>query len=304
MACQVAVFASCILVSQALLLPGRDRLRMEWLPSTTSIASVHLLVGMDGVLRIKGKTNTKAADEALHAAGIIPTDIPADDAALAPMQDLQAACIPKGDHDTIKCTGSQREPHGALGSGCSTKQEQATASSFHKVLLAARIRSQEWTLIMEDDVVPVSENWSEHFRNAWNSLPEDSLPQMIRLGWCVSQDSVENVDYNGTYQVLGAGFDNDKAYLAGGCSTAFLLQKQAVRFMLNLFPLCGPLDSCITNELLFWPPYCQFRNISSAECWKTDSLKHMDFAGSYAKTKSWYQQPQRGILVHDQRHQQ
>jgi len=280
-----------------------NRLEMPQVPH----GFVHSIVGETGVLRIRGKTFNQNADKALQAVGIFATDLPAINESVS-ADDLARGCLSQSDANVAQtCAGEQHMPASKWGSGCSTTAEQANAESFRQALLAAAAREDEWTLILEDDVAPVGftdgEEWNDSFRQLWESLPEskeDGRSGMLRLGWCPSpeadqeEDKWDSTQTEGSFQLLTRTKTFGKTY---PCTTAYLLHKEVLPVMLQTFPCCSELQSCLSHNLFNWPYFCEDRSA----CWLTLNAKHVDYLGSTELTKDWSSVPQKGIFAHYQK---
>jgi len=221
-------------------------------------SALHDVVGDDGVLMISLDRVSERFDhssKALEQIGIHVKKISAVDASSATPQELGQGC-PKAGVEGVRewCDGPEQF---RSGHGCSWETEQAVAASHRKALEFAKKRAppenggKEWTAILEDDAVPAPiEHWDLAFRDAWAELPE--RVKFVRLGWC--QAGQMNWKYpmrqvpfsNSSNSVLVEQWDfgGEMLYDPGGCTTAYMVHKDILDEVLNLFPCCGPVDSC------------------------------------------------------------
>mmetsp|Transcript_36289 Transcript_36289/g.66768 ORF Transcript_36289/g.66768 Transcript_36289/m.66768 type:complete len:475 (-) Transcript_36289:136-1560(-) len=211
-------------------------------------SSLHDIVGDDGVLMISLGSASDRFNHSSHAlkqVGIHVNKLSAVDASTATPQELAQGCL--------KSTWRKAEKWclNRAGQGCLGDTAQAIALSHKKALEWAKKRDENWTAIFEDDAVPAPfENWELIFRDAWARLPK--RVKFVRLGWCYW----ERFDWR--YPVFEVPFAESKIsilvdqwksrgetrYDPGGCTTAYMVHKDILDEVLNLFPCCGPVDSC------------------------------------------------------------
>merc|ERR1740117_2854147 len=162
--------------------------------------SLHDVVGRDGVLMISVENQSSGrlshALGKLAAAGIQPTMFSATEATGNRTGNLSEACMHADEPEVASYCG-EASGTGRKGDGCRTKIEQAITDSHRRALMKAQEREQNWTVIIEDDAVPVvPERFSETFKNAWKNVP-DTI-KFIRLGWCtfeIDRGPIEYRDY-------------------------------------------------------------------------------------------------------------
>mmetsp|Transcript_118114 Transcript_118114/g.204114 ORF Transcript_118114/g.204114 Transcript_118114/m.204114 type:complete len:474 (-) Transcript_118114:71-1492(-) len=211
-------------------------------------SSLHDIVGPHGVLMISLDSASARFDQSsrlLSQVGIHVERFSAADASTATPQELEEGCMKNTSFD-VKTFCLDR-----AGQGCLGDTEQAIALSHRKALEWAKKRDGEWTAVFEDDAVPAPlENWELVFRDAWAKLPK--TVKFVRLGWCYW----EHDDW--TYPVFEVPFaesnisilveswksHGETRYDPGGCTTAYMVHKDILDEVLNLFPCCGPVDSC------------------------------------------------------------
>jgi len=219
---------------------------------------LHAVVGKDGVLMIslrRGRdrfdfTSKKLADEAW----IFPTYFEGTDGKdpQTPIEQLESAC-------PNNCSVDVSNP-------TSGRAIQALEDSHRRALLAAQQREDPhpWTAILEDDAVPVSwgnrEEWIQAFEKAWAQIPPET--RVVRLGRCVikhwitpqlpSQFGMQTrivADANPyPFQLTSFTGFND-TYSAGGCTTAYLVHRDFIPEMLEIFPCDCSLDCCLAGRL-------------------------------------------------------
>mmetsp|Transcript_36291 Transcript_36291/g.66772 ORF Transcript_36291/g.66772 Transcript_36291/m.66772 type:complete len:469 (-) Transcript_36291:136-1542(-) len=211
-------------------------------------SSLHDIVGDDGVLMISLGSASDRFNHSSHAlkqVGIHVNKLSAVDASTATPQELAQGCL--------KSTWRKAEKWclNRAGQGCLGDTAQAIALSHKKALEWAKKRDENWTAIFEDDAVPAPlEDWEGVFRDAWARVPE--RVKLVRLGWCYWQRP--NWKYP-VFEVLFAESDKsvlveewkshgETRYDPGGCTTAYMVHKDILDEVLNLFPCCGPVDSC------------------------------------------------------------
>mmetsp|Transcript_77941 Transcript_77941/g.147207 ORF Transcript_77941/g.147207 Transcript_77941/m.147207 type:complete len:383 (+) Transcript_77941:121-1269(+) len=213
------------------------------LPANVSLSFLHDVVGSDGVQMI---TVESAPQRFRHTAtelakgGVLATSFVGTDVATATESQLRQGCIGEADSDRGKCGDY----------GCAKKTEQALADSHRRALLAASLRKHDWTVILEDDVLLMNpDKWNKDFAKAWTRLQKTSpLTKLVRLSWCMIVD--EKDDLVMKYEDTGAFFlsrwstGNGVEYDPGLCTSGYMVHKDIIQEMLNLFPCCGPLDVC------------------------------------------------------------
>lgn len=192
---------------------------------------IHRIVGDDGVLMItldrQGRFNYTHAK--LQEAGIWGTRFPAvdgQDPGVSP-DILDAACNL---------------------TGCLTPSLQALVASQRNAWLHAQSRTPDWTLILEDDVIPVSaSSWQAAFEAAWAQVPDAA--KIVRLGRCAALDSkfghleyVSPIDAGEFVVTKGKGFVEQAAV---ACMQAYMVHKTAIPMLLSLIPCPYMLDVCV-----------------------------------------------------------
>lgn len=218
-------------------------------------SALHDVVGADGVFLISLDRMSERYNESanvLNQIGIKPVKISAVDAAMASRRELAQGCSKAGDPGVLEsCQNPGSQAKGKTGYGCIHSTEQAVAASHRKALQEAKKRGGEWTAIVEDDAVPAPvENWNLAFRNIWKQLP--AWVKFVRLGWCQLgsmdlPDPVVAVPYantSGATLIEKEGCCGTMYYDPGGCTTAYIVHRDILDEMLNLFPCCSALDSC------------------------------------------------------------
>mmetsp|Transcript_64538 Transcript_64538/g.118859 ORF Transcript_64538/g.118859 Transcript_64538/m.118859 type:complete len:486 (+) Transcript_64538:69-1526(+) len=221
----------------------------------TGVKALHDIVGADGVFMIsldrKGE-RFNYSSRVLRQIGVNPVKISAVDAEASSAEELAGGC-PKLNGPGVKewCQKPASRPEGRAGFGCMWPSEQAVAASHRKALEKAKERNGEWTAILEDDAVPAPvENWNIAFRELWKQLP--SQVKLVRLGWCRINTmdwsepiiEVQHANTSGADLIQKEGCCGTMLYDPGGCTTAYMVHRDILDEMLNLFPCCGPVDSC------------------------------------------------------------
>jgi len=221
----------------------------------TGSSFLHDIVGSEGVLMItldRRSERFNHSTRALQQIGINAVKVSAVDATKASKEELARGC-PKEDDPGVKewCQKPASRAQGRAGSGCALQTQQAIAASHRKALEQAKASGRTWTAVFEDDSVPAPvENWNSALRELWGQLP--ARVKFVRLGWCQLRamdrsDPVIAVPYaNASRAVLiqREGCCGNMFYDPGGCTTAYLVHKDALSDLLNLFPCCGPVDAC------------------------------------------------------------
>lgn len=226
--------------------------------------AIHDVVGKTGVLQIRMETSTrfKYSTEELLSAGIVPTEFPATDAAAADPDELRMSCPLSTEKQTQDTCAARLNisPEDAANMGCHSKQEQAITDSHRRALLAAQRRDEEWTAIIEDDVVPLHPGyWNAAFQKAWENVPKNAT--MVRMGWCSFESDLGSISKT-TYANAGAfrvvrdmNWFNEKTqkknYYTGGCTTGYLVHKSVLPELLGIFPCCCPIDCCLERQLFY-----------------------------------------------------
>jgi hypothetical protein len=238
----------------------------------------------------------------LKRAGIWPTAFLAADAECLSPDELSQGCYSAdNDHEHVaeKCTSQGRAGH-----GCVNRGEQAIAESHHRALLAASKRSADWTVILEDDAVPVRpERWSEAFKAAWAMVP--SHVKLIRLSWCIfpgdhreSTASQEDFADAGDFHLVGwIGYNPSHQYDSGGCTTGYMVHKDILPDMLELFPCCCALDCCLQNDFYQKPAAGSSVSRGLSIMLNLDAWGSQEFSADFTS----YGLVQNGVFVQDAR---
>jgi hypothetical protein len=133
---------------------------------------------------------------------------------------------------------------------------QALADSHRRALIAAQDRNYTWTAILEDDAIPMDEdfpeNWPEAFEQIWEKLPK--VARFVRLGYC---NPSGRPNYLVNTFIKGSPFrmtnwlgylTPDKngwyGYMPGMCTTAYMVHKEVIPELLKIFPCSGQIDGC------------------------------------------------------------
>lgn len=274
-------------------------------------SSLHDVVGKDGVLMITlentehPNTRVTNAVQGLLAGGIYPTPFPATNGHLSNKSELSAACKHTSEPDSAEwCPANDK-----IGMGCRSMVEQAVTDSHRRALIKAGDRDADWTLIIEDDVVPLfPESFSEKFAKAWEKVPEET--QIVRLGWCTFEVDHGPIEYrNDTIEVddlqlvsfmQWTDYWQDpapKLYYAGGCTTGYMVKKQIVPEILSIFPCCCPIDCCLEWHVY----YAKGHNDAPWDPRGHQVMMSMDIAGSREASEGYARFNQSGLLVQDNR---
>jgi len=209
---------------------GEEKLECE------KISFLHDLVGKDGVKVIsldRTPERFQKTAEQLAKGGILATRFRATDATLASSEQLRPGCIGKSSPDLGKCAPSW---------GCLYRSEQAIADSHRRVLEEAKLRKENWTAILEDDMALLQpDRWDAAFKAAWLKLQEVApYARLVRLSWCTivesEKDPTENFAEAGDFTLTRSSF--------GLCTGAYMVHRDMASEMLSLFPCCGPVDTC------------------------------------------------------------
>jgi len=157
------------------------------------------------------------------------------------------------------------------GPACLTPTVKALIESHHRAWLAAENRSQDWTLILENDAVPQEAlpNWNEAFQAAWNLVP--SSAGVVRLGRCVmfNQSLTKSAAPSNLLEYWspvkagvfvateGTGFSWEQIEFAG-CTHAYMVHRKAVPILNALLPCPCALDCCLNNMYVWKQPWEHF----------------------------------------------
>mmetsp|Transcript_75878 Transcript_75878/g.143024 ORF Transcript_75878/g.143024 Transcript_75878/m.143024 type:complete len:475 (-) Transcript_75878:28-1452(-) len=216
--------------------------------------TLHDIVGPDGVLMItldREIGRFKHSAKILRQIGVNITRVSAVDSANDSAKELNKGCF-KQKEPKVK---EWCEENGRSGKGCEWPSEQAVTASHRKALEIAKERAkrgQKWTLILEDDAIPAEfENWNRAFRELWRMVPP--RVKFLRLGWCQVgtmdwKDPIVQVPFVKTSDAILVDKEtccgDENHYDPGGCTTAYMVHEDILDDILNLFPCCGPVDSC------------------------------------------------------------
>jgi len=266
---------------------------------------IHDVVGESGVLQIVlERSSTERADvsqQVLASAGIQATRFSATDVNTATQDQLKDSCPLNSQEGTAEwCTAN-----GKVGPGCLDTVAQAITDSHRRALIKASQRtSSNWTMIIEDDVVPVHpEDWAANFRLAWQRVPPEV--GMVRLARCVFEHDLGPVRkrnttlFAGGFQLVDWPYWTDsepkQRYYTGGCTTGYMVHKSVIPELLGLFPCCCPIDCCFENQLFYSKGHegAEFRGeeiMTNLDHWDTREYAK-DFAGFM----------QEGVMVQDNR---
>lgn len=212
-------------------------------------SSLHDVVGPDGVLMLslgRDASRFQFSEEKLGIAGIRPSKMLATDGSCASEGVLSMGCVSQNNENSEWCSKLQK-----TGSGCEKKAEQGIADSHRRALLAAQAREHDWTMVLEDDTVLVRpQRWDDAFKRAWKKVPPST--KIIRLSWCLPGNASQIIQP--TYMDAGdfklikwEGYAT--GYRAGGCTAAYMVHRDIIPEMLNLFPCCCAVDCCFENDL-------------------------------------------------------
>lgn len=296
----------------------------------TPVSSIHDIIGIDGALVLtleRFPERFRYAAGKLSEAGIIATPFPAADGLNDAEEELTRGCFHVDNPDTNLTYQAALEDQMFAkiysgGFGCGTRNDAACTESHHRALEAAQYRQSDWTLIMEDDAIPVEPaNFATSFRDVWPKVPKSA--KFVRLGWCtfpaggstggnpkvvpkVSQES----ETSGTFTVIKdfavhADADdiqllNEKNYDAGLCATAYMVHRSVIREVLGIFPCICLIDCCLSDTLFDRPVG------ANGETWGQLNMVSIDIADSAGVeiSKGWNRHPdmlQFGPLVQDNR---
>lgn len=212
--------------------------------SQQNVGALHEVVGSDGVLLLSLPTQpqrTLFTLAQLKTVNIHPTLFAATNGATTPQFLLNYSCNPEGPGMCARAhNGSPKS-----GIGCQTTTQQAIAASHHRALLHALNRSQEWTAILEDDVMPTFNDtgrWEAEFRQAWAQRPLTAT--VVRLNWCYAY----HLRPFGAQPTADGSFTWVQSPTAGGCTSAYMVHKSIIPEMLGVFPCCTPVDACLEHD--------------------------------------------------------
>jgi hypothetical protein len=272
-------------------------------------SSLHDVVGKDGVLMItleSAEPNARVTNavQGLITAGIYPTPFPATNGKTSSTGELDEACKHTSEEDSSSWCAAEDK----VGLGCRSKVEQAVTDSHRKAIAKAGQRRENWTLIMEDDVVPLMpDSFSEAFAKAWVNIPENA--QIVRLGWCTFEIDHGPIEYRDMVEVDNlqivsfmqwTDFWQDpppKLYYAGGCTTAYMVHKAIVPEVLGIFPCCCPIDCCLEWHVY----YAQGQNEMPWDPRGHQVMVSLDMSGSREMSQGYARFNQSGLLVQDNR---
>jgi len=262
--------------------------------ASRNVSALHDVVGPDGVLVIYLERAGRKEYERLREVGIYPTLVPAVDGKTASPDELREAGLTPSDKSD-KCNwgrGNNRDPIA-----------QAISASHRKAILAAKDRDYMWTAILEDDAVPIDPvNFNTDFRNIWSKIPEGT--GIVRLNWCplLSENKFSKHTYytHGSMHIVDyqINYANGK-YHVGGCTTAYMVHRDVIPRLLDMFPCCDAFDTCLLFQLYWLPKGCSSDN--NTKCWGQENMVGIDSWGSASKTKDWVPWTQNGILAQDNR---
>lgn len=273
-------------------------------------SSLHDVVGKDGVLMItldtKDGPNARVTNavQGLITGGIYPTPFPATNGRETNRSDLDSACKHTSEADSDEwCSANEK-----IGMGCRSAVEQAVTDSHRRAIEKAGQRKENWTLIIEDDVVPLTPDaFSESFAKAWVNVPDEA--RIVRLGWCTFEIDHGPIDYRDMIEVddlqivtfmQWTDFWQDpppKLYYAGGCTTGYMVHKDIVPEVLGIFPCCCPIDCCLEWHVY----YAQGHNEAPWDPRGHQVMVSLDINGSRSMSQGYARFNQSGLLVQDNR---
>lgn len=223
--------------------------------ATFKFGSLHDVVGQDGVLVIslqRKRDRFLFSVDKLKQAHIWPTEFAAADLECLSESEVSQGCYKAESPGTCE---------GRAGAGCTSGNEQAVSESHRRALEAAMTRKNDWTAILEDDVMPVRpKRWNAAFKKAWKTKPDHV--KLVRLSWChfPSDPSVQHLSLahqtfqdTGDFQFLNwTGYQDaggGQSYNPGLCTSAYMVHRDIIPEMLKLFPCCCAVDCCLLYDL-------------------------------------------------------
>jgi len=281
--------------------------------SEANYGNIHNVVGKDGVLQIRldGSTRYKYSADALQSAGIVPSHFPGTDAKTATSHQLDTACYPNTDKETlIRCKRKEVNLGAEIGlaslPGCRSKTEQAITDSHKQALEYAYGRDDaEWTAIVEDDVVPLHAGlFDDSFAEAWAKLPSEI--KMVRLSWCTFEQDLGSIRKKtfinaGNFRLVKwmswEDGGSNSHYYTGGCTTGYIVHQSLLPELLSIFPCCCPIDCCLERQLFYAPP----REHNGATFRGEEILMNLDAWDSREDSFNFTHFNQGGVLVQDNR---
>mmetsp|Transcript_145662 Transcript_145662/g.271241 ORF Transcript_145662/g.271241 Transcript_145662/m.271241 type:complete len:337 (+) Transcript_145662:67-1077(+) len=284
---------------------------------------IHEIIGKDGALLISLLRSPDRFDYSsakLKEAGIIANQFPAADGYCDSEEDIERGCFLNGDQAKNDAIKDQCKAKQGWGWGCDGMPTAACAESHHRALQVAQHRKHNWTLIMEDDAVPLEPAaWQENFKEAWQKVP--GWAKLVRLGWCTFPVDVnlpllpvqprnvpEIMEETGKFKLIRQittgshpgqiGTPPPPKYDAGLCTTAYMIHREAVTDMLGVFPCCCGMDCCMGQSLINLPME------PGGQTWGFKRMVSIDMSNSTESTIGWNKHPymyQYGALVQDNR---
>merc|ERR1719375_598734 len=111
-----------------------------------------------------------------------------------------------------------------------------------------------WTAIVEDDMVLVDPaRWDQAFRKAWAQVPPET--KIVRLSWCMiippQEDVMEIYADTGDFvlsKFVGAQGPGYYMYHPGLCTGGYMVHRDVLPEMLQLFPCCIAVDGCYMDH--------------------------------------------------------
>jgi hypothetical protein len=209
--------------------------------------ALHAVVGPDGVLVLTLQAHPDRwnySAEALRKAGINPVQFFGTDGSCASMPALSMGCVAQSAASEAWCAAQSK-----TGVGCEGRWEQAIADSHRRALVLASQREWDWTMITEDDVVPVGPGqWMQSFQEAWSRIPKST--KIVRFNWCFSPVEIrQEVLFDAGHFKLIRWTGESTTYYSGGCTGAYMVHRTIIPTLLGLFPCCCAVDCCFEHEL-------------------------------------------------------